>query len=72
MKNCVILEIRECSEQVVFALGDFRHGDEEVAKLLTEVEAVSELEKLRRDWPDFTFQIVVLRLEEATKFDRTD
>lgn len=69
MKNCVILEIREATEKVNFAVQEYSYGP---AQLLTEEEAVAELEKLCRKCPNFKFQVVVLRLGETTEFDRTN
>lgn len=70
MKNRIILEIRECwIRQVRFAAGDFSDGDEGLAKLFTEEEAIQEWGRLRQKWPDFKFQIVVLRLGEEIDYD---
>lgn len=67
MKNCIILAIKESTEQVCFAVTTA--GD---ATLFTEADAVRELEDLHYIWPHHRFQIVVLRLGETTEFDRTD
>lgn len=69
MKNRILLEIREASEQVCFAAGDFSDGDVGLAKLFTEEEAIAEWGRLRQEFPNFKFQIVVLRLGEEIDYD---
>lgn len=54
-KNCVILEIRPSSAQVVFAEVD---DDEGSSKLFTEDEAAKEIDRLIKYWPTFKFQVV--------------
>lgn len=57
-KNCVILEIRPSTGQVLFAEVDTSDGEEGVSKLFTEIDAARELDRLRKYRPTFKFQVV--------------